>query len=187
MHKNIFVGEKVCLVAMNPEKDAELLASWGRDSVYARLLDSDPPRLWSKNQMKDWAEKKQKAEAFHETDFMIYPLESDEAIGFVALDGIAWHHRSSWVGIGIGNREYWGQGYGTDALRILSRYAFEELDLYRLNLNVFSYNTRAIRTYEKVGYKIEGKMPEALHRDNQRWDLVFMGLLRDEWEKDFRL
>ena len=70
MHKNIFVGDKVRLVAMNPEKDAELLASWGRDSVYARLLDSDPPRLWSKNQMKDWAEKKQKAFAYSNNNFI---------------------------------------------------------------------------------------------------------------------
>lgn len=183
MVKNILVGEKVRLVAMDPKRDAELMASWGRDSAYARLLDSDPPRLWSKNQMKDWFEKQQKSESFTGIEFMIYPLEGEEAIGFVGLDGIAWHHRTSWVGIGIGDRNYWGKGYGTEAMQILSRYAFEELGLYRLNLNVFSYNTRAIRSYEKAGYKIEGSMREALHRDGERSDLVFMGLLRE----DFRL
>ena len=121
-------------------------------------------------------------EAFEEINFMIYPLESEEPIGFIELDGIAWHHRTSWVGIGIGNRDYWGQGYGSDAMRILSRYAFDELGLYRLNLNVFSNNTRAIQAYENVGFKVEGAIRDALHRDNQRWDLVFMGLL----EEDFR-
>ncbi len=45
MPKNIFIGKKVRLIVMNPEKDAELMASWGRDSVYVRLMDSDPPRL----------------------------------------------------------------------------------------------------------------------------------------------
>ena len=111
MIKNLFVGEKVRLLVMNPEKDAEISASWGRDSVYARLLDSDPPRLWSKNQMKDWLEKRQKAGSFNELEMMIYPLESDEPIGFVALDGISWHHRSAWAGIGIGDRKYWSHGY----------------------------------------------------------------------------
>ncbi|MBC8335853.1 MAG: GNAT family N-acetyltransferase [Anaerolineales bacterium] len=182
MIKNIFIGEKVRLLAMNPEIDGKLMSEWRRDTEYARLLDSDPVRLWSGNQMKDWFENKQKNEAFEEINFMIYPLESEEPIGFIELDGIAWHHRTSWVGIGIGNRDYWGQGYGSDAMRILSRYAFDELGLYRLNLNVFSNNTRAIQAYENVGFKVEGAIRDALHRDNQRWDLVFMGLL----EEDFR-
>jgi len=181
MHKNIFIGKKVRLVAMNPEKDGKLMSKWRRDTDYARLLDSDPIRLWSGNQMKDWFENKQKAEAFEEINFMIYPLESKEPIGFIELDGITWHHRTSWVGIGIGSRDYWGKGYGSDALRILSRYAFEELGLYRLNLNVFSYNTRAIKAYENVGYKVEGSIRDALQRDNQRWDLVFMGLLKEDF------
>lgn len=183
MIKNIFIGKKVRLLAMDPEKDGKRMSIWRRDSEYARLLDSDPLRLWSANQMKDWFAKKQKSEAFEGIDFMIYPLENEEPIGFVGLDGISWHHRTSWVGIGIGDRNSWNQGYGSDALRILSRYAFDELGLYRLNLNVFSYNTRAIQAYENVGYKVEGTVRDALHRDNQRWDLVFMGLL----EEDFRL
>ncbi len=181
MPKNIFIGKKIRLAIMEPARDAELLASWGQDSVYARLMDSDPPRLWSKNQMKDWFEKKEKAESFTEIEFMIYPIQADKPIGFVGLDGIAWHNRTSWVGIGIGERDYWGKGYGTEAMQIISRYAFEELGLYRLNLNVFSYNTRAIRVYEKAGFKVEGAMRDALHRDNQRWDLVFMGLLREDF------
>jgi len=181
MHKNIFIGKNIRLVAMESARDAEISASWGRNSAYARLLDSDPPRLWSKNQMKDWLEKKEKAESFTEIEFMICPLEAEKPIGFVGLDGIAWHHRTSWVGIGIGERDHWGKGYGTEAMQIISRYAFEELGLYRLNLNVFSSNTRAIRAYEKVGFKIEGTLREALHRDNQRWDLVFMGLLKEDF------
>ena len=60
MHKNIFIGKKVRLVVMNPEKDGKLMSIWRRDSEYARLLDSDPVRLWSGNQMKDWFENKQK-------------------------------------------------------------------------------------------------------------------------------
>ena len=89
MIKNIFVGEKVRLLAMDPEKDGKRMSVWRRDTEYVRLQDSDPLRLWSANQMKDWFEKKQKSEAFEGIDLMICPLESDQPIGFVELDGIS--------------------------------------------------------------------------------------------------
>jgi RimJ/RimL family protein N-acetyltransferase len=181
MNKDIYRGEKVRLVAIEPEKDAELMAAWRRDTEYARLLDSDPVRLWSAGQTKEWLEKQQKADTFEGIAFMIRTLDGDKPIGFVGLDGISWHNGNSWVGIGIGEREYWSKGCGTDAMRIMARYAFEELGLHRLTLNVFAYNSRAIRTYEKVGFKVEGRISEAVHREGKRWDVVFMGLLREDW------
>jgi len=77
---------------------------------------------------------------------------SEEArlIGFTGLWIADWNHRHSWVGIGLGEREFWGKGYGTDAMRLIVRYAFDELDLHRVSLTVFEYNTRAIRSYEKA-------------------------------------
>ena len=183
MHNDIYRGGKVRLVAIEPEKDAELMAAWRRDSEYSRLLDSDPVRLRSVGQTKEWLEKQQKADAFEEIGFVIRALKEDKPIGFVGLDGISWHNGNSWVGIGIGDREYWGKGCGTDAMQIIARYAFEELGLHRLTLNVFAYNTRAIRVYEKVGYKVEGRVLEAVHREGKLWDIIFMGLLRDEWRK----
>lgn len=178
---NLFRSEKLRLVALNPEQDAQLMNQWRRDTEYARLLDSDPVRLFNKEENKKWVEKMQKKETFDGIEFMIYALPEDKPIGFVGLDGINWHNGVSWVGIGIGEREYWSKGFGSEAMRMIARYAFEELGLHRISLNVFSYNTRAIRSYEKVGFKIEGKIVEAVHRDGQRWDVVFMGLLRDDW------
>jgi RimJ/RimL family protein N-acetyltransferase len=68
-------------------------------------------------------------------------------------------------------------------MQVVLRYAFKELNLYRLNLDVFAYNPRAIRSYEKAGFKIEGREPKAVLRDGQRYDMVLMGILREEWEK----
>lgn len=181
MNKDIYRGEKVRLAAMEPEKDAELLAAWRRDTEYARLLDSDPVRLWSAGQTKEWLEKQQKADAFEGIEFMIRTLDGDKPIGFVGLDGISWHNGGSFVGIGIGEREQWGKGFGTDTMHIIARYAFEELGLHRLSLNVFAYNTRAIHAYEKVGFIGEGRVSEAVHREGKRWDIIFMGLLREDW------
>ncbi len=87
------------------------------------------------------------------------------------------------MGIGLGERKYWSKGYGTDAMRIILRYAFTELNLHRVSLDTFEYNPRAIRSYEKAGFKIEGRVRQLLNREGRRWDVIYMGILREEWEK----
>ncbi len=183
MNTNLYIGEKIRLAARDPKEDAARMVTWQSDTEFSRLMDSDPVRLFNASQNTTWIEKQQKGDAFTGIEFTIYTLEEGKPIGFVGLDGISWHNRTSWVGIGIGERDYWGKGYGTEAMNMIARYAFEELGLYRINLNVFAYNKRAIKSYEKVGYKVEGKTREAVHRDGKRWDVIFMGLLA----KDFRL
>jgi RimJ/RimL family protein N-acetyltransferase len=89
--------------------------------------------------------------------------------------------RTAFVGIGIGERAYWGKGYGTDAMKVALRFAFTEINLERVTLNVFEYNPRAIRSYEKAGFKHEGRMRGALLKDGRRWDMIYMGILREEW------
>ena len=128
---------------------------------------------------KDLVEKQKNDELF----FLIRTLEEDLTIGLIGLDGIQWVRGDAWVGIGLGEREYWGEGYGTDAMGILLRYAFEELNLHRLSLSVFEYNSRAIRSYEKAGFVIEGRVRQFLNRDGRRYDMIFMGILLDEWKE----
>jgi RimJ/RimL family protein N-acetyltransferase len=113
---------------------------------------------------------------------MIQTLANDQGIGFVGMDGINWVHGEAWLGIGIGDRRFWGQGYGTEAVRLILKYGFGELNLYRISLNVFDYNGRAIGSYQKAGFKIEGRARSAVKRDGKRWDLVFMGILGSEWD-----
>ena len=86
------------------------------------------------------------------------------------------------MGIQIGERDYWGKGYGTDALRVLLRYAFDELNLQRVSLSVLEGNARAMRSYEKCGFRYEGRERHAWAYDGRRWDEIYMGLLREEWE-----
>ncbi|MGQ0601025.1 MAG: GNAT family N-acetyltransferase, partial [Anaerolineales bacterium] len=62
-------------------------------------------------------------------------------------------------------------------------YGFTELNLHRVSLGVFSYNGRAVRSYEKAGFRIEGRSRQAVSRDGQRFDDVWMGILREEWEQ----
>ncbi len=181
MNPNLFTGQLVRLAPMDAETGAEWFARWDRDTEHMRLLDTDPHRLMTAKQIKAAIEKEETES--QEIQFAIRTLVEDRLIGFVALGGIIWPHGDSFVGIGIGDRTYWGKGYGTDAMRVLLRYAFTELNLHRLSLNVFSYNRRAIRSYEKVGFVVEGRQRQPLRRDGQYHDLIFMGVLRDEWPR----
>jgi RimJ/RimL family protein N-acetyltransferase len=110
-------------------------------------------------------------------------LADDQLIGFVAYDGINWQHGETFVAIGIGDPAYRGNGYGTDAMRVMLRYGFMELNLNRIQLNAFSYNERAIKSYRKAGFIEEGRQRGMLLRNGQRWDFVYMSVLRDEWMK----
>ncbi|HXQ36514.1 MAG TPA: GNAT family protein, partial [Anaerolineales bacterium] len=78
-------------------------------------------------------------------------------------------------------RDFWGRGYGTDVMKVILRYAFMEINLRRVTLSVFEYNPRAVRSYEKAGFVHEGRMRQFLNREGKRWDMLFMGILRDEW------
>lgn len=177
MTTNVFIGKKVRLSVFDPEKDADLMAKWNRDSLYDRLLDSDPARQWTPKQIKAWMEKED--DLFF---FMIHDLADDRAIGLIDLSGVNWTARHAWVGIGLGERENWGKGYGTDAMQVVLRYAFTELNLLRVNLSVFGYNERGYKSYLKSGFVEEGRLREWMARDGQRYDLIFMGILRSEWE-----
>jgi RimJ/RimL family protein N-acetyltransferase len=179
--KNIFQGELVRLSGDSVQTIAEAFSRWNRDSEYVRLLDNDPPRLQSVKSTKTWLEKEM-AEGKIPYFFTIRTLSDDRLIGFIGLFGIEWNNGSAWVGIGLGEREYWGKGYGTDAMRLAMRYAFDELNLHRVSLGVFEYNPRAVRAYEKAGFKLEGRGRQMLHRDGKRADILFMGLLHDEWK-----
>jgi RimJ/RimL family protein N-acetyltransferase len=86
------------------------------------------------------------------------------------------------MGVGIGEPQYRGKGYGTEATQLLLKYAFHEINLHRVQLTVFAYNLSAIAVYEKLGFVKEGVMRERLHRDGQRHDVLLYSLLRHEWE-----
>jgi len=113
--------------------------------------------------------------------FSIRTIAEDKLIGDLGLDVVDWSGRDAFVGLGIGESEYWGRGYGTDVMDILLRFAFTEINLRRVTLTVFEYNPRAIRSYEKAGFRHEGRERKVLNKEGKRWDMLFMGILREEW------
>ncbi len=175
-----FTGEKVRLVAADGDSATDLVMHWQADSEYYRLLDDEPQIPATPKQIRAFLDEKDPGS--RGGFFLIRMLGDDKPIGFVA------HWRPTpmdtgnhWLAIGIGDREYWGSGYGADALRILTRYGFSHLALHRFTLSVFEYNARAIKAYENAGFKLEGRVRESFQRDGRRWDLLVMGLTREDW------
>ena len=181
MSNDLLHGELVHLTVENPELMALSFSRWNQDTEWLRLLDTDPPRMLSDKKWKEWLEKDLEKEITDELFFAIRPWMSDQLIGFIGLFDLYMQHGDALVAIALGEREYWGKGFGTDAMRIMLRYAFNELNLRRVGLIVFDYNPRAIRSYEKAGFLPEGTVRKVILRDGKRWDFHYMGILREEW------
>lgn len=173
----IFKGKLIRLAAPLPEDDA-IIAKWTENEDYLRLLDTDPARPLSPQRINELEKEFAKSERVFL--FRIRTLEDDKLIGFTDVE-VSWSHQTAWLAIAI-DPAYWNSGYGTDAMRVILRYGFLELNLHRINLNVFDFNARARRVYEKVGFVQEGIQREALNRGGRRWDIVYYGILRSEWE-----
>ena len=179
--KDIFGGRLVRFGAADPQEMSKAIARWNRDSEYARLLYISADPLRSANAIQKWFEEDQSGATPAFFFFTIRTIEENELIGGISLHMIDWTARDTFVGIFIGEREYWGKGCGTEAMRLLLRYAFLELNMQRVSLEVFDYNPRAIRSYEKIGFCHEGRLRQFLNHEGKRWDMLFMGIRREEW------
>jgi len=179
--KDIFTGKLVRLSAFDPDEMSKALTRWYLNSEYFRLLNSSPHRMKSAKRTIKWMEEEVGEMSLESYYFGIRTLAEDKLIGETGLDVVNWPGRDAFVALGIGETEYWSKGYGTDVMNILLRFAFTEINLRRVSLGVFEYNPRAIRSYEKAGFRHEGRLRRLLNREGRRWDNLFMGILREEW------
>jgi len=179
--KDIYRGTLVRLAVESPETMAKDLSRWDHDTETHRLSASAPARLWSEKWTKESIEKHQEANSAWAYPFSIRTLAEDTLIGSVSLWVDSWTHSEAWIGIVIGEREYWGKGYGSEAMCLAVRFGFTEMNLRRISLGLHEYNQRALKSYEKVGFRMEGTMRGEGLRDGQRYNGYYMGILREEW------
>ncbi len=179
--KDIFTGKLVRLWAFDPQEMSKSFPRWCQNSEYVRLLDSSVRPMQSSKAALKWMEKEAEEISIENYYFSIRTLAEDKLIGEIGLDVVNWPGRDAFVGLGIGETDYWSKGYGTDVMNVLLRYAFTEINLKRVTLTVFEYNPRAIRSYEKAGFRHEGRLRRLLNREGRRWDELFMGVMREEW------
>ncbi len=112
--------------------------------------------------------------------------ETWSLIGSCAFDHIDWRVHSAEFGILIGEKSFWNRGYGTAAVRLLAKHGFETLNLNRIFLHVFETNPRAIRAYEKAGFRLEVRERQAEYRNGRYNDMLLMSLLKEEYDKGGR-
>lgn len=137
------------------------------------------PYLYTLEDEKKWYEANSASNDTY--TFAIERLEDNKYIGGCGVNEIDWKNSKVVVGIAIGDREFWNKGYGSDAMQILIEFIFEQMNINKIKLNVYSFNQRAIRCYEKCGFKREGVLREELYRDGRYYDEIAMGLLKRDW------
>lgn len=119
----------------------------------------------------------------YERPFFAIETKDGVHIGNVNLFGLRPEDRRAELGIMIGDKSRWSQGMGSDALRTLLRFAFDQMNLNRVELLTYAYNERAYAAYRKCGFIEEGRRRHALYRDGAYQDFIVMGVLRDEWRE----
>jgi RimJ/RimL family protein N-acetyltransferase len=183
MTLDLFRGERARLAAPDPEKDARVESAWTHDAEFQRLIEADPVRPLSAAQVKKKYEKLEKDEN-KEFYFIIRAggESDDRALGFARLQWVDLQHGSALLSLGIAAPADRGQGYGADALRLVLRYAFDELGLHRLTVFTAEYNTGGLRFLQRHGFVEEVRRRKAIQRDGRRWDAIGLGLLRADYQ-----
>lgn len=171
-------GEKIYLNSL-ALTDVPALMEWQGNEHVMRSFDALPMKFKGVIEWEDWI-KETGSDKFR---FAIRSIDKKQLIGYAELEGILWNHRVGWISIMIGDETNHGKGFGKEAMEKVIYYAFNELNLHRLQLTVFAYNHKAIAMYERLGFQKEGTYREFLERDGKRHDMFLYGLLRNEWRK----
>ncbi|MCL1812174.1 MAG: GNAT family N-acetyltransferase [Treponema sp.] len=174
MYFKKMIGEK-CYLSPVDVNDAEKFTEWLNDLEVTQNLTLYPHIISLTN------EKESLEHLAKSHTYSIIDINTGELIGncgYMDLDHI---NQTGEVGIFIGNIKYWSIGYGTEALTLLLDYGFKALNLHNIFLKVYSFNERAIKCYKKIGFKTIGKRREALLRGKDRYDIIFMDIVHNEF------
>jgi RimJ/RimL family protein N-acetyltransferase len=176
-HPAQIVGGLVALRRPRPD-DLAGVVRWYRDPEIARLTRYQT-RPMSQAEIERFFQYRMLA-----PDALAYTIVEQprgRQIGFTTFSSLDPDNGSVLFHITIGERDAWDRGLGTETTQLMLQHAFERLALHRVGLTVFSYNQRAIRAYEKAGFRVEGRLRDAIMRDDRYFDEVQMGVLASEW------
>ncbi len=169
------VGERCYLSPLDPD-DAARFAEWANDPEVAAGVTL-ARQVLGVERMRDKVARHAGRQAY----FAIVALDGDEPIGNCGIDDISAVDRTGELVIMIGDKRFWDRGFGTDAVRLLLRFGFLTLGLNNIRLRAHAFNERAIRCYEKCGFKRWGCWPDSWYHDGELHDSVFMYLLRADF------
>lgn len=174
MYFRKMIGKK-CYLSPIDENDAEKFTTWLNDlditeylTLYPSIINVPSEKALLQNLSK-------------EHNYSVIDKNSNELIGNCGFGNIDHINQTADIGIFLGDKSYWARGYGTEALNLLLDYGFKALNFHNVQLSVYSFNERAIKCYEKLGFKTIGKRRSSILRNRERYDIIYMDILYDEY------
>jgi len=177
----LFESNKIILRKMTSE-DIDLYHQWRND---IEVMQSTAPLLdvYNNKETEEFVTNVILGSHFSKS-YIIVEKKSDKPIGVTSLINLDYKNRNAECIIDIGDKESWGKGFGAEAMNLLLDFGFLEMNLHRISLRVFSFNSRAIKLYEKLGFQWEGTLRESIFRGGQWHDILQMSILKNEYAKE---
>lgn len=175
--KETLTGEKVEL-RQHEKKNYNLYAEWYGDKEIWHLTSWTSSPL-SRSAVERLFDEREKSAAHH--SFAIHPKGEDEPVGVISLMNVSDANGSADLSVIVGDPDDRDRGYGADAINTILRHGFDDLGLNRVGLSVFEFNEHAIATYEKLGFRKEGRLRDAIQRGDSFCDAILMSVLKEEW------
>lgn len=170
------IGEKCYLSVVNPE-DYPLYTTWVNDLEVTLGLGITSKQI---TQLVEREILEQLSKSNY--NFAVVDKQTHQVIGNAGFPRLDQINQNGEVGIFIGDKSYWGNGYGGEALKLMLDFGFNILNLYNIRLSVFEFNQAAICCYQKIGFKEAGRIRGARMIGGNRYDLIYMDMIASEYE-----
>jgi diamine N-acetyltransferase len=174
------VGERVALGPLRQQLLGHY-QRWINDFEVTRFLGAPQVPMTREAEVAWYEETVRSKSSVH---FTVYTCPELRPIGSTGLHHLDFGNGHAEFGILIGEKDAWGQGFGTETARLVLRYAFDSLNLHSVYLTVFSYNERGMRAYRRAGFRECGRRREARLLAGQRYDVVTMECLAREFRAE---
>jgi RimJ/RimL family protein N-acetyltransferase len=178
-HPNPVIRSQRLYLRPAERADLPLFVRWFADAETSRYLALRAP--FSLAMEEKWFEGMVERQGKTDYHFVACLVEDGRPIGTVGLHGLELENGKAEFGISIGDKDEWNKGYGTEAMNAICDFGFGVLRLERIYLDVYEGNARAIRSYEKAGFRHEGRKRHAHFSEGRYSDVLVMALLREEW------
>ncbi len=199
-HLPLFESQHLRLTSIDPEKDAQAVASWTYElDTAARLREEQPARPMATFEVKKLYERWQKEADDSNRQFLFairlknaqqfsdaqpdtpQPESAESILGVLRIMHIEWVHGAAYLDLIFGDPRDWGN-YAREALDLALRYAFDELSLFRVTAVIAEHNRPANELFEQANFTLEVRQRQAVYWNKRSWDKLYFGLLRPEWK-----
>lgn len=172
----VFLSGKLVNLRPISKLDIPTITRWINNPEVRHYLSTIFPQ--TEKAEEEWYEKISNSK----TDIvLVIETKAGVAIGLMGIHRIDWVNRNATTGAVIGEKEYWGKGYGTDAKMILLEYIFHTLNIHKVGSSVFTFNKRSLHYSLHCGYKVEGRKRKHIWRSGKYWDLIELAVFYPDW------